>query len=77
MLCICMALDNNCNSYKEVFFSWPGGYKTFFMPNSAEHEIDLYIIVKMPTNVGILTFITRIYTASERFKQEKLYFFSI
>ena len=38
------------------------GYKTFFMLNSTEHEIYPFILlinVKMPTIVGILTFISR------------------
>ena len=64
--------------------TWPGGYKTFFMLNSVEHEIlnahkyknikkfglfkaqlslECYfsplIHVKMPTIVGILTFMSR------------------
>ena len=64
--------------------AWPRGYKTFFMLNSAEHEISnahkykknqeiqafsrsgklkmlffLLINVKMPTFVGILTFMSR------------------
>ena len=66
------------------YLSWPRGYKTFFMLNSAEHEIlithkykkirklnifqaqtkptmlfFLLINVKMPTIVGILTFMSR------------------
>ena len=64
--------------------SWPGGYKTFIILNSVEHEIlnahkykkyqeiqhfsgsdkprmlfFLFISVKMPTIVGILTFMSR------------------
>ena len=35
----------------------PGGYKTFLMLNSTEHEIYLLKNVKMPAVVGILTFI--------------------
>ena len=35
------------------------GYKPFLMLNSAEHEIFLLINVKMPTIVGILTFMSR------------------
>ena len=38
--------------------SWPRGYKTFFMLNSAENEIFLLKNVKMPTVVGILTFMS-------------------
>ena len=46
---------------KELNFGSTGarGYKTFFMLNSGEHEIFLLISVKMPTIVGILTFISR------------------
>ena len=40
--------------------SRPRGYKTFFMLNSIEHEIFFQLInVKMPTIVGILTFMSR------------------
>ena len=38
--------------------TWARGYKTFFMLNSTEHEIFLLINVKMPTIVGILTFMS-------------------
>ena len=47
----------------------PQGYKTFFMLNSTEHQIStahknvvfiMLINVKMPTIVGILTFMSRI-----------------
>ena len=41
-------------------FTRARGYKTFFMLNSAETKIYLLINVKMPTIVGILTFISRI-----------------
>ena len=41
--------------------SWLRGYKTFFKLNSAEHEIKIFPAqkIKMPTNAGILTFISR------------------
>ena len=56
--------------------TWPQGYETFFMLISAEHEIlnahkyknklillfFLFLNVKMPTIVGILTFIVGILT---------------
>ena len=38
--------------------SWARGYKTFLMLNSVEHEIFLLINVKIPTNVGILVFMS-------------------
>ena len=37
----------------------PRGYKTLFMLNSIDHEIFLFINVKMPKIVGILTFMNR------------------
>ena len=42
--------------------AWPRGYKTFFMLSSAQLRLKfiLLINVKMPTIVGILTFISRI-----------------
>ena len=36
----------------------PRGYKTFFVLSSTEHEIFSFINVKMPTIVGILTFMS-------------------
>ena len=42
----------------EYLHIWPRGYKTVFMLNSNGHEIFLLINVKMPTIVGILTFIS-------------------
>ena len=39
--------------------TWPRGYKFFSMLNAAGHEIFLLINVKMPTIVGILTFMNR------------------
>ena len=57
----------------ELFKLWPQGYKTFHMLNSTEHEIsnahkklksDVVFIqlinAKMPTIVGILTFLSRV-----------------
>ena len=43
--------------YATLRWTWPRGYKTFFMLNSTEHEFFLLINVKMLTIVGILTFI--------------------
>ena len=43
------------NHHAEEVKSWPRGYKPFFIFSSAEHKI-----------VGILTFISRINTTSER-----------
>ena len=37
---------------------WSRGYKTFFMLNSVEHAFSPLINVKMPTIVGILTFMS-------------------
>ena len=49
----------------------PQSYKTLFMLNSTEHEI-YPAHVKMPTVVGILTFISMIHT-SEGLKARKVY----
>ena len=51
----------------------PRDYKTFFMLSSAEHEFILLINVKMPTIVGILTFISMINTTSERLKARNFF----
>ena len=55
---------SECNKVKAVgkailYADRHRGYKENFMLNSAEHEIVLLINVKMPTNVGILTFASR------------------
>ena len=43
------------------------GYKALFMLNSAEHEVyPAHNCCKIPTIVGILTFISMINTTSER-----------
>ena len=52
--------------------SWPWGYKTFFMLNSAENKIYPAHNVKRPI-VGILTFMSRINTTSERLKARNLF----
>ena len=46
----------------------PGTENIKLFSDSAEHEIILLINVKMPTIVGILTFISMINTTSERLK---------
>ena len=51
----------------------PRGYKTFFILNSAEHEIYPAHNVKMPTIVGILTFISVINKRPERPKARFFY----
>ena len=51
----------------------PRGCKTFFMLNSAEQEIIMFINIKMPTIVGILTFISMINTTSKNLKAFKVF----
>ena len=58
-----------------IFETWPRGYITFYMLNSAEYEINLLINNKMPTIIGILTFISRIKRVSESFKARKIFLF--
>ena len=47
------------------------------MLKSTEHEIYPAYNVKMPTIVGILTFISRINTTSESFKARNNLYFSV
>ena len=49
--------------------------KTFFMLHSTEHEMFMLIDVKMPTIVGILTFISMINITFENLKARKVYIF--
>ena len=57
--------------------SYPGSkvIKLVSMLNSAEHEIFLLINVKMPTIVGILTFISMINKTSERLRARHLFIY--
>ena len=55
--------------------SWPQGYKTSSCSTQLSIKFILLINVKMPTTVGILTFISRINTASESFKARKSFIF--
>ena len=50
--------------------SRPRGYKRIPCLTQLNTKFILLINVKMPTIVGILTFISRINTSSERLKQE-------
>ena len=63
---------NSADHEKMVHIIRPRGYKTFFILNSAEHEI-YPAHVKMPTIVGILTFISMINTTSERLKARNFF----
>ena len=49
-------LQDALGGRSSVGLFWPRGYKTFSMLNSTEHGIFLLINVKMPSIVGILTF---------------------
>ena len=49
------------------------GHITFSMLNSAEYEFILLINVKMPTNVGILTFMSTINTTFEGLKARNFF----
>ena len=61
-----MIQTNEKQKYQSLLPQWghyiatkPGGYRTFFMLNSAKHESFSAINMKMPTIVGIFIFITR------------------
>ena len=68
-----------CYSAREhiprVSVSQPGPdvIRLFSILNSAEHKNILLINVKMPTIVGILTFISMINTTSERLKARNFF----
>ena len=54
--------------------NWPLCHETFYMLNSAEHEIyPAHKRFKMPTIVGILTIISMINTTSERLKARNFF----
>ena len=67
----CHDIENNSTTGQHAVR--PRGYKTFSMLNSAEHEIILPINVKMPTIVGMLTFISMINTTSEGLKARNFF----
>ena len=48
-----------CHCIGQFYTTRPRGYKKNFKLNSAEQEIFLLINVRMPTNIGILTFMSR------------------
>ena len=53
--------------------NWPRGYKTFSCSTQLSTKLILLINVKMPTIVGILTFISMIKTTSERLKARSFF----
>ena len=53
--------------------AWPRGYKTFFHAPQLSTKFILLINVKLPTIVGILTFISMINATSERLKARHLF----
>ena len=60
-------LVHNNNVYRVS--AWPLGYRTFFICSTIlSMKFILLINIKMPTVVGILIFISRIYTISESSK---------
>ena len=61
-----------CLPYKPI---WPRGYKTFSCQSQLSTIFILLINVKMPTIVGILTFIRMINTTSERLKARNFFTF--
>ena len=66
---IATSKESYCNNW-----TWHRGYNlNFFMLNSAEHEIYPAHKVKMPTIVGILTFMRMINKKSERLKARNFF----
>ena len=67
-----------CNSQpqrKEQLEIWPRGYKTFLCSTLLSMKFIMLINVKMPTIVGILTFISMLNATSERLKARKVVIF--
>ena len=62
------------STLEKIKSSGPKVMKLFFILNTAEHEIYPAHNVKMPTIVGILTFISMINTTSERLKARNLFY---
>ena len=54
----------------------PRGYKKISYSTPLSMKFILLINVKMPTIVGISTFISRIYTTAEGFEARKVFYFS-
>ena len=52
---------------------WPRGYKTFSNSTQLSMKFIMLINVKMPTTVGILTFISMINTTSKRLKARNFF----
>ena len=64
---------SNQNMWVAYLGVWCRGYKTFPMLNQPSTKFTLLINVKMPTIVGILTFISMINTTSERLKSRNFF----
>ena len=61
------------DSHNTMKTTRPRGYKTLFIPNQLRTKFILLINVKMPTIVGILTFISMINTTSETLKARNFF----
>ena len=64
---------NEMTSINWLTNTWPPGYKTFSMLTQLSTKFILLINVKMPTIVGILTFISMMNTTSERLKARNFF----
>ena len=53
------------------FVTWPGGYKSLLDSTELNMKLSMLINVKMPTIVGILTFISMINTTYGSLKARK------
>ena len=65
-------LDPLCSRYGHCRKqTWPRGYNTFLCSTQLNMKFILFINVKMPTIIGILTFVSRINTISDSFITRK------
>ena len=67
------AISSDPLGERSSYLTRPQGYKTFLYSTQLSTEFILLIIVKMPTIIGILTFISMMNTACERLKARNFF----
>ena len=58
-----------------LYKTWPRGYKTFSYSTQLSTKFIVLINAKMPTIVGILTFVSMINTTNERLKARNVFIY--
>ena len=70
-----LALTVHLCHENKILKTWPRGYKAFSCSTQLSIKFIMLMNVKMPTIVGILTFISMINTTSENLKESEVSFF--